>query len=88
MEEASMIVLAGILILAGAIVNLIGCVRFLVAANRVGRGWLVVCIFSVGWPFFLLLHFSKAWRPFGLWLFGLILAGFGWWIKWNWLEPK
>jgi hypothetical protein len=83
-----MIVLAGMLVLAGALMNLIGCVRFLVAANRVGRGWLVVCLFTVGWPFFLLMHFSKAWKPFGVWLLGLALVGLGAWIRWNLAEPK
>jgi hypothetical protein len=83
-----MSILIGILILAGAALNLIGCVRFWVAANKVSRGWFIACLSIIGWPFFLITHFSKAWRPFGVWLLGLILAMIGGWIKWNWLEPK
>jgi uncharacterized membrane protein len=65
------------LILAGAIINFIGGIRFLVAARKAGTAWFIGCIFIFVWPCFLFAHFSKAWRPFSAWLFGIIVALIG-----------
>jgi hypothetical protein len=68
---------AQILILIGLIINIVGLMKFWVAARRVSTGWFIGCLFIVVWPFFLLSHFSKAWRPFAIWIAGLIIAGAG-----------
>jgi hypothetical protein len=66
-----------LLILAGAIINFVGCVMFWVAAKRVGTGWFIACLTIVGWPFFLVAHFHQALKPFAIWLagFGLVIIG-------------
>jgi len=79
--------LASALILAGAIINFIGCIRFWVAAKRVSIAWFIGCIFIFVWPFFLFAHFSKAWRPFSVWLFGIIVALIGMAIRDHQLRP-
>jgi hypothetical protein len=65
------------LILAGVIINFVGCIKFWIAAKQVSTGWFIGCLFIFVWPFFLFAHFSKAWRPFVVWLAGLIIAGVG-----------
>jgi hypothetical protein len=69
------------LILVGVIINIVGCIKFWVAANRVSTGWFIGCLFIVVWPFFLFAHFSKAWKPFAIWLAGLIMVGVGMMIR-------
>ena len=65
------------LMLIGLIVNLIGTVKFLVAAARVSTGWFIGCLFCVVWPFFCLAHFSEARKPLLIWFVGLVIAGIG-----------
>jgi hypothetical protein len=69
---------AQLLILVGLIINLVGCIMFLVAAKRVSTGWFIGCLLCfVVWPFFCFAHFSRAWRPLAIWFGGLIIAGVG-----------
>jgi hypothetical protein len=66
-----------ILMLVGLIVNIVGSVKFLVAAKRVSTGWFIGCLFCIVWPFFCLTHFSEARKPLLIWFIGFLIAGFG-----------
>jgi hypothetical protein len=65
------------LILLGVIINIVGCIKFWVAAKQVSTGWFIGCLFIVVWPFFLFAHFYNAWIQFAIWFAGLIIAGIG-----------
>ena len=67
-----------VLIYAGLVIVIAGHVMFLVAAQRVSRGWFLSCLFL---PFvalfFLLLHFPRAWKALVVQCAGIMVATVG-----------
>lgn len=65
------------LLAAGLLVNVVGALRILVLARRVGVAWLLGCLMSFGFLLFVALYWQSTRRPFLVWLAGLLAVGGG-----------
>lgn len=67
-----------VLLYTGLAIVIAGHVMFLVAAQRVSRGWFLSCLFI---PFvallFLVLHFPRAWKALVVQLTGIMVMAVG-----------
>jgi hypothetical protein len=77
MLSISLNIIAGLLMLGGGVMNVVGAFGLLVAARRAGIGWFFVCLSSFGCLFYSLTYFSLVRKPLFLWLGGLLMFGTG-----------
>ena len=73
--------IADLLLLAGAIVYLIGVFKMMIVARRTGSFWFVGCLFSVLIPFYCILHWPSARKPCYVLLAGILLMLVGALVK-------